>query len=92
MNKLRMDINDVVTVKLTDYGREILKNKYEYFKRNYTDIRLPLFESIVKNGMYKAQLWLVIKDFGNFIDAGGEKPIEYIEVKIPNKENNNDIN
>jgi len=78
------NINSVVKVKLTDFGKKI---HYEKYKQDYIDRWTshdivgkfmfnykPLVED--ENGYCEFQMWSLIELFGSYCGMGGEIPFE----------------
>lgn len=74
------NINEYVYVKLTDYGKTILKEKRKRFNEMLTSKGLkPLESNVVEiddQGYSKFQLWELMNTFGNFIDVHHQLPFE----------------
>lgn len=69
------NINTMVEVKLTEYGKKILVDHYtKYDQKDY------ILDKISPNDVYKAELWHVMNIFGECLWMGNNK--------IPFKQNN----
>lgn len=71
-----INLNDMVRVKLTDHGREILRKDYEDRFAKYGRKYVPPKED--SDGWSKWQLWALFQDFGQHIHLGGRLPFETI--------------
>lgn len=77
---MKINMNDVVKVKLTDKGIAVLKQKHELLNsiikkqngKGIGEFKLKIDE----NGYYSTQLWMLFEDFGSEINAGCEVPFE----------------
>lgn len=77
MNKI--NINDMVRVKLTEEALEILKTNHETLREAYPKIdkwKSPVDEK----GYYETQLWSLFQDFGDKMILGRIPPFIEIEV------------
>lgn len=79
------NINEMVRVRLTDFGREIHKQQYETIFRDHLD-DLP-YESIVEdpNGWSEWQLWDLMRTYGPYMSMGSPKLVfeTNIEILVP---------
>ncbi|MBE2181411.1 MAG: hypothetical protein IAE97_13165 [Chthoniobacterales bacterium] len=83
------NVNDYVQVRLTDYGRQCLRDNYEKPKAAYAgklgfDYSPPKED---KDGWSRWQAWSLMKDLGPHISMGMNPPFETtirIEVERPN--------
>lgn len=66
---MRFNANKDVKIRLTDEGREILKNTNAYIPKEDED------------GWSKWVLWQVMNTFGKYIEIGIESPFE-MEIEI----------
>lgn len=81
---MRLTLNDIVRVRLTDYGRKILRENHEELKASLPKLAYhPPKEDA--DGCSKWQLWCLIKEFGPHMHWGGELPFE-IEIDLPEPE------
>ena len=80
---IKFNINHDVMVKLTDYGREVLKQNHD---KIYADLGNPQPYVPIKedeNGMSKWQLWVLMNEFGHVLYNGNKMPFEstiYLEI------------
>ena len=77
MKNAQFNVNERVTVQLTDHGVDILRhNHYEY--QNYLKSKDPQHEvrEFVppENNMYTDQMWHFMKTFGEYMGWGRENP------------------
>jgi len=74
---MKFNINENVKVKLTDYGKEILRNNnYHYF--------YPIKEG--NEGWSKWQLWALMEELGSYCGLGKSLPFE-TEIEIIENKN-----
>lgn len=73
---MKVNMNDNVRVKLTDRGRQILRQNWAKYGVQY-EIRED------EDGYYQTQLWCLFQDFGKSIRIGGNLPfsteIEFVK-------------
>lgn len=75
--------NDYVRIKLTDYGRQMLRKQHEQLKAG---LRCPSMLSgdgvpaEDENGWSKWQLWWLIEKFGSESGAGSPFPFDDFEI------------
>lgn len=68
------DINALVKVKLTAYGKKLMEQHFAEIKKQFPKLDFEL--KIDEEGYYKAQLWTIMKDLGRYCTPGGEPPFE----------------
>jgi hypothetical protein len=72
------NINSIVKVKLTDYGRKVLEIRHNEFWSSYGKLDkhpyIPKTED--ENGFVEFQLWELMEKLGNECSLGGELPFE----------------
>jgi len=76
--------NHKVKVKLTDYGREILRGQNillnKGLPKNVTlNLSIPNEDA---KGWSEWQLWVLMERFGCYLKPGGEEPFE-MDIEIP---------
>lgn len=80
---IRFNINYYVRVKLTEYGKKILRENYEEFRKSFPlvgDYQEPKED---ENGWSKWQLWVLMSELGQYCCAGGNQPFETeIELEL----------
>lgn len=76
---IKFNINQIVLVKLTDYGRMLRKRHHDEFVSTlkWGDTFLP-YKPIQEdeNGYSKWQLWHLMQEFGYVLSNGGTLPFE----------------
>lgn len=72
--KVSVNVNDKVSVKLTQKGVDILKRKREEINENL-DIKLPEI-TLQAGDIYETQLWCLMNDFSEYLYNGCELPFE----------------
>jgi hypothetical protein len=77
---VRVTLNDIVRVKLTDYGRKVMRENHE-------DLKASAYHAPEEdeNGYSKWQLWCLMEEFGAHMRWGGELPFE-LEIDLPKPE------
>lgn len=79
---MKININDNVRVRLTDYGKEILRrNFYAWntdFPQAFKEFALPKEDS---EGWSLWQIWCLMETFCKFMPLGGEVPF-HTEIEI----------
>jgi len=86
---MKININDYVKIKLTDYGKEVLKETKEEFltsfnKRYNTKHTVDsFFEKIEydKEGYTKFQLWHLMEIFGDYMYNGADNVFD-LNIKL----------
>lgn len=81
---MKFNINDIVRVKLTDYGLGILKSRYRHLNKQSNG--LISYDNIIglkEDGMYETEMWQLMQDFGNCMYMGNiEIPFENNSIEI----------
>lgn len=70
------NINDYVSVKLNDAGREILRQDHEAFRRMVPNTRAFVPPEEDEDGFSRFQLWDLMHKFGPHISLGRIPPFE----------------
>lgn len=73
MKELKMNINDHIKVKLTDYGKRMLEDAFSVCEDNKN---LNRYTQSDENGYTKFQMWDFIQLLGEYMILGQEKVIE----------------
>jgi len=85
------NINSTVKVKLTEYGKRLHKDSYEYFWSNQGKLEkfpyTPPKED--ENGYCEFQLWSLMEEFGEYCGMCREIPFETV-ILIDEKDLKND--
>jgi hypothetical protein len=84
--KVKINLNDKVKVKLTDYGIMLLKKRHDELNKKIKDSggKGNTFELILdENGYYETQLWSLMEKFGAHCGLAKENPFE-IDIIIEN--------
>lgn len=80
------NINNYVEIKLTQYGKDILKEKEDKIFTEYPSLKEYLYKYKVNNrGYIKLQLWEVMNLFGSYLGNGLQNPFE-IKIKMEVKD------
>lgn len=75
--RAQMNMNEIVTVNLTEFGVNVLREKHYGFQRWIKDrnARHVIKDFIApENGMYTVQMWHLFQDFGEHMGMGKEMP------------------
>ena len=78
------NINDTVYVKLTNFGKQILKDQHDELNKFGKEV-LGEFKPLAEDadGWSKWQLWILMERFGSKFNIGGPLPFETtIKVEI----------
>ena len=82
----KLNWNDVVKVKLTDWGKEIYYHQFDDLialnpkARNWLKLSFP---KVDVNGFTEFQLWAFMGLYGRYIGMGKTKVVEDISFYIP---------
>lgn len=74
-----MNLNDNVSVILTQRGAEIMNEREHYFSRIIPNYKEHVYHA---GEEYKTQLWCLFKNFGNYISITCQIPFEKNEIRI----------
>ena len=73
----KLNTNDTVKVKLTDYGKDIYFHQYDHFnKQQGRTIIEPRYPKVDESGYTEFQLWHLMELYGNYIHLASELPFE----------------
>ena len=94
MTNFKFNANQIVKVKLTDFGVQILREQHEELNKNLLKhgcsslgyFVLPLDE----DGYYKCQLWYLMQKFGSHMRMGTDNPFELNMIFIDGEEIKNE--
>ena len=77
----RINLNDWIKVKLTDYGKDIYYHRYDDVNRSYGRVICkPNFPKVDKDGYTRFQLWQFMELYGPYIGMMHENVIDPIEI------------
>lgn len=77
----KININEYVKVKLTDYGKEIFYHQYDNINKTYgKEIIKPSYPTVDSDGYTSFQLWYFMNLYGRHIDMGVQNVIEPLEI------------
>ena len=71
---IKTNINNLIKVKLTKTGKEILKQQHMETFKNYSGIAEYEEPKIDENGYVEMQLWELMRAFGHYFYNGNPKP------------------
>lgn len=81
MNEVRINLNEVVKVKLTDLGKDIYYHQFDELNRRYGRIVCkPLFPKEDADGYTEFQLWNFVEIYGEHIGMAKPNVIEPLEI------------
>ncbi len=83
---MKINLNDFIKVKLTDYGKEIYYHKDDdfnaYLSKRGLELFKPHFPKVDEDGKTKFQLWDFMKIYGNYMGLGKPNVIEPLDLEI----------
>lgn len=83
----KININEYVKVKLTDYGKDIFYHQYDNLNKTYgKEIIKPSYPKVDSDGYTSFQLWCFINLYGRYIDMGLQNVIEPLEIVFESAE------
>lgn len=83
----KININEYVKVKLTDYGKEIFYHQYDNLNKTYgKEIIKPSYPTVDSDGYTSFQLWYFMNLYGRHIDMGVKNVIEPLEIVFESAE------
>lgn len=78
---MKINLNDCIKVKLTDYGQQIYYNMWvEINKSIGKNVIEPYYKKVDDNGYSEFQLWDFMNIYGKFTFAGQNNVIDPIEI------------
>lgn len=73
----RTNINSIIKVKLTEYGKRVLKEQHAAFCKQHPQVKLAYTKPVEdKDGYSRWQLWTLMKYFGPHIGMAMEPVFE----------------
>lgn len=86
MNEI--NLNDIVYVRLTDYGKDIYYHRYDELNNHIGhELIKPHFPEEDKCGYSKFQLWDFINIYGPYINMTSKKVIEPLNIYFKGEDN-----
>lgn len=83
----KININECVKVKLTDYGKEIFYHQYDNLNKAFgKEIIKPSYPTVDNDGYTSFQLWYFMNLYGRYIDMGVQNVIEPLEIVFESAE------
>lgn len=83
----KININEYVKVKLTDYGKEIFYHQFDEINSFYKCEKIkPHYPKVDKEGYTSFQLWHFMNLYGNYIDICMQNVIEPLEIVFESAE------
>lgn len=78
-----VNLNDLVKVKLTDWGKEIYYHKNDKVNKTFgRRVIKPSFPRVDSEGYAKFQLWDFINIYGNYMGICDENVIEPLDIIV----------
>ena len=82
----KINLNDTIKVKLTDYGKEIYYHQFDklndWVKSKGCKLIEPKMPEVDKEGKTRFQLWSFMEMYGNYIGLTKPNFIEPLEIEI----------
>ena len=79
--KVRLNLNEVIKVHLTDLGRDIFYHQYDKINQRYGKIICPpVFPKEDEAGYVKFQLWHFMSIYGSYLGMAKPNVIDPIEI------------
>ena len=79
----KLNINDIIKVKLTDLGKDIFYHQYDELNKRYgREVIKPRFPGVDEDGFTKIQLWHFMNIYGPHIWNGCKPFIENNAIYI----------
>ena len=82
MKKFAFNHNDYVTVTLTKEGSEFLSRKRKEFYDAYPQIKVRSKEVFHEGEIYRTQFWVLLSDFGEVSQLGGQSPFQLGKITV----------
>lgn len=84
----KININEHIKVKLTDYGKEIFYHQYDNLNKAFgKEIIKPSYPTVDSDGYTSFQLWCFMNLYGRYIDIGVQNVIEPLEIVFESADN-----
>ena len=81
MSAIRLNLNEVIKVRLTDLGRDIFYHQYDKINQRCGKIICnPVLPDEDKEGYVTFQLWHFMSIYGDYIGMGKPNVIDPIEI------------
>ena len=78
---IRINLNETVKVKLTDYGKDVYYHQYDELNmRVGRELCKPSFPKVDEEGYTSFQLWYFIELYGNYIGMCKKSVIQPLEI------------
>ena len=86
----QLNLNKVIKVKLTEYGKEIYFHQYDELNRRLTAEGMkPLgatYPDVDEDGYSKFQLWSFMRLYGEYMKMAGPEVIKPLDICIDEKD------
>ena len=84
---IRINLNESVKVKLTDYGKDVYYHQYDELNRRVgREICKPSFPKVDEEGYTSFQLWSFIELYGYYIGMCKKSVIKPLEIVYEGEE------
>lgn len=77
-NHVQFNINDYVSVRLTEAGKKLHRQQYEQLSADYPKLQSYQEPKTDAMGYSQWQFWYLMQTFGPYISMGSESPIETV--------------
>ena len=89
---VRINLNDFIKVKLTDWGKEIYYHQHDdlnkCIEKRGGKLITPEMPQVDADGKTKFQLWYFIELYGKYIGLVKRNVIEPLDLEVINEQNN----
>jgi hypothetical protein len=80
-NDIRINLNESIKVKLTDFGKDIYFHQYDDINEHFgREICKPSYPTEDEDGYTEFQLWCFIGLYGTYIHTSSPNVIDPIEI------------
>ena len=87
-NEIRINLNETVKFKLTDYGKTLYYHRYDDFiQMSGTEFVMPHFPKEDEEGYVTMQLWDFMNLYGPYMSMGSESVIQPLEIVLCEQSN-----
>lgn len=79
--KRKVNLNERIAVKLTDFGKEVCFHRYDQlYKLTQKEVFKPKYPKVDEEGYTTFQLWDFINTFGRFMEIGTPEVIQPLDI------------
>ena len=88
---MRINLNESIKVRLTDYGKDIYYHQFDKLnERLNKEVCKPSFPKVDEDGYTRFQLWCFIELYGNYIGMCKKNVIQPLEIVYEGEEHETD--